>query len=89
MLRLYKYRSFTMGADRERLKQMLISQELYCPTAVELNDPYDCNIGTADKFIGQLKKYGVFCTSGEKHNDILLFSHYADKHTGLCLVFQE
>jgi len=88
MFRLYKYRSFTTGTDRKRLKRILIRHELYCPTPVELNDPYDCNIGTADQFIGQLIKFGVFCTSGEKHNDILLFSHYADKHTGLCLVFQ-
>lgn len=87
-LRLYKYRPFTTETDRDRLRRVLTHREIFCQTSRELNDPYDCNIGTADHLMHHLVRFAVFCTSGENHNDILLFSHYADKHTGLCLVFE-
>jgi len=32
--------------------------------------------------------YGVLCLS-EKSDDILMWSHYADSHKGMCLVFEE
>jgi hypothetical protein len=35
-----------------------------------------------------LLKFSVFCACGDKHDDILLFSLYADKHTGVSLEFK-
>ncbi len=32
--------------------------------------------------------YGIFCTS-KKCNDILMWSHYADSHKGMCIGFHE
>ena len=87
-LRLYKYRSFTTEVDRQRLKSILENRELYCSLPSELNDPYDCNIGTADHLMHLIVDSALFCMSGEVHNEILLFSHYADKHTGLAFVFE-
>lgn len=87
MVKLFKYRRFRSETDKDRVCQLLCRQEIYCPTPYELDDPYDCNIGIADHLMGRLVKFGVFCACGDKHNDILLFSHYADKHTGVCLEF--
>ena len=88
MLKLYKYRSFLTRTDKGRLRSLLENQEIYCSTPDKLNDPYDCNIGTADHLLGHLVKVGVFCLSGPKHNDILLFAHYANQHKGICLEFE-
>ena len=87
MLKLFKYRCFTSQTDKDRVNDILLRQEIYCSTPVELDDPYDCNIGTAAGLMGMLVNHAVFCTCGDQHNDILLFSQYADRHTGLSLVF--
>lgn len=34
-----------------------------------------------------LKKLGVACFSGENADHVLMFSHYADRHKGIALVF--
>jgi hypothetical protein len=88
MLKLYKYRAFSNQIDRDRLRQLIETQQLFCSIPSDLNDPYDCNIGSADHLMHYLVKLGVFCTSGANHNDILLFSHYADRHRGACLEFE-
>jgi hypothetical protein len=87
MLTLFKYRCFTNQTDKDRIRNILMRQEIYCSTPDELDDPYDCNIGTADGLMGMLVTHAVFCTCGDQHNDILLYSQYADRHTGLALVF--
>jgi len=87
-LRLYKYRSFTTEVDRQRVKGILQNRELYCSLPSELNDPYDCNIGTANHLMHMIVDSALFCMSGEGHDEILLFSHYANKHTGFAFVFE-
>lgn len=87
MLTLFKYRNFTSQTDKDRVRDILMRQEIYCATPAELDDPYDCNIGTAADLMGMLVTHAVFCTCGDQHNDILLYSQYADRHTGLALVF--
>ena len=87
-LRLYKYRSFTSDVDRQRVKDIFQNRRLYCSLPSELNDPYDCNIGTADHLMHMIVDSALFCMAGEGHDEILLFSHYSDKHTGLALVFE-
>ena len=47
------------------------------------NDPFDCNY---DKKIKQLlSNKGVYCFSA-KNDNILMWSHYANKHKGFCLI---
>jgi hypothetical protein len=87
MLTLFKYRCFTTETDKDRVRDILLRQEVYCSTPAELDDPYDCNIGTAAHLMDMLVTHAVFCTSGDRHNDILLFSQYADRHIGMALVF--
>lgn len=87
-MRLYKYRCFRMAIDKDRFRDIIEGQRVYCPTPDKLNDPYDCNIGSADHLMGCLVKLGVFSVSGPGHDDILLFSYYAGDHTGVCLEFE-
>ncbi len=87
-MKLYKYRCFRTPTDKDRLRDIVERQQVYCPTPDKLNDPYDCNIGSADHLLGMLVKLGVFSASGLGHDDILLFSYYAGEHTGVCLEFE-
>ncbi len=87
-LRLWKYRSLETLEKKGHVKSLLVDRKLYCPLPSELNDPYDCNIGTANHLMGMIKKCGVFCLSGNKGDDILLFSLYANDHRGLSLEFE-
>lgn len=87
-MRLYKYRSFTTSTEKDRLRDIIENQRVYCPTPDKLNDPYDCNIGTADHLLSCLVNLGIFSASTQGHDDILLFSYYAGEHTGVCLEFE-
>ena len=69
------------------MRDIISNQRIYCSNIENLNDPYDCNIGSADHLLGHLKKYGVFSASGPDHDEILMFSYYAGGHTGVCFEF--
>lgn len=46
-------------------------------------------ISQHDQYVkDRITGYGIFCTS-KKCNDILMWSHYADSHKGLCIGFNE
>ena len=87
-MKLYKYRPIGTQIDKERLCDIIENQRIYCPIPKKLNDPYDCNIGTADQLLGHLVNLGIFSASGQGHDDILLFSYYGGEHTGVCLEFE-
>lgn len=88
--RVYKFVRSTYGIkslEKKRLKVTLIE---------ELNDPFDISaVDTTDPgvaravsdLVTQLKgKIGLICLSRNWDN-ILLWSHYGDSHTGICLGF--
>lgn len=84
-MRLYKYKSLATEEERKYVARAIIDRELYCGDPSEFNDPFDCNIAVHLK--AYLKELGVLCLSGGKADQVLMFSHYADRHRGLCLVF--
>ena len=65
---------------------IITKRELYFSDPNKFNDPYDCKI--AEYLNKYLKPYYVLCFSTDKCDKILMFSHYADCHTGLCLQFE-
>ena len=94
--KLYKYRGFC-----ERTKELLTSKTLWVPTADRLNDPFEFGFqlqsnevngtridsGSLANAREEMKKYGVLCLS-ERNDNILMWSHYAASHQGLCLEFE-
>ena len=89
-MRLYHFLSAEYALDdikKQRIKISLIP---------DLNYPFEINpinLSTPKQrqlwggFVRDLgKKFGVVCMS-KKWNNPLLWSHYADKHYGLCLGF--
>jgi len=132
--KLYKYRSLSTDVERDRARDILLGNQLYFPTRLGFNDPFDCRIslswavnedemekkllevyersppkglkGTVKDFLKNcredgsiakllegdssqrltekgLDKPGILCLS-EKADDILMWSHYAENHRGIC-----
>jgi Protein of unknown function (DUF2971) len=76
---------------------MLAHKTLFFQSPAEFNDPFDCKLplfgeGDIDNRTQEVaweeyrKKIGVFCLSCY-NDDIVLWSHYADKHKGVVLAF--
>lgn len=67
--------------DRERLLQLFKENRLYLPSPSQFNDPFDCSLDEPTRLT--FIECGMGCFSAKKDN-ILMFSHYADHHRGLC-----
>lgn len=94
--KLYKYFSFNAQS-----LSIIINKEIWAPKVKLLNDPFEFYFHLNDKNIDDIpidqksiesakdaiKEYGVICLS-EINNDILMWSHYADRHTGFCIEFE-
>ena len=78
--RLYRYTKYI----EEYVGQLLECGLLKLSSPLDFNDPWDCNYDFKVK--GLLKNVGISCFS-EEDNNVLMYSHYADKHTGICVEF--
>ncbi len=88
--RVYKFMSAEYGISNLETRRLKLS------TIDDLNDPFDlCAIDTTDPILEELVeanvanfrgRIGLLCFSRNWDN-LLLWSHYAGSHTGLCLGF--
>jgi hypothetical protein len=75
---LYRYAPF----NPERLEHLFTAHELYLPSPSQFNDPFDCSLDEETRLT--FIECGMGCFSA-KNDNILMFSHYADHHRGICL----
>ena len=94
--KLYKYVSYN-----EHSLSILINREIWCPKAKSFNDPFEFHFDlTQDSIDGipidqislenakeDMKELTVICFS-EINDDILMWSHYTQGHTGFCIEFE-
>jgi hypothetical protein len=87
-VRAYKYLSSEFALKTVVEHRMKISE------FADMNDPFELagvmfsDRSVYDSFVGLVnEKWGALCLSKEWNNP-LLWSHYADKHKGLCLGFE-
>ncbi|MBI4775252.1 MAG: DUF2971 domain-containing protein [Deltaproteobacteria bacterium] len=78
---LYRYEKL----NQKRLERLFTAGELFLSSPSSFNDPFDCSFDeeTRSAFIG----CGMKSLCAERNN-ILMFSHYADNHQGVCLGFE-
>ena len=95
--KLYKYRRFY---GNQNTMDILNKRSVWFPSAHNLNDPFEFSFdfkvmsiegvkidrASLDVAKATMKNYGVFSLS-EPNNNILMWSHYADEHRGICLEF--
>ena len=82
---LYKFCALD-PKNAKYVRQMIVERELYFSDPSKYNDPYDCKIGRHLR--SHLEPFGVLSLSTEGCDMILMFSHYANRHRGLCLQFE-
>lgn len=80
---------------------ILINKQIWCPKAKSLNDPFEFHFYLTQDSIGGIpidqkslenaqeavKEMPVICFS-EVNDDILMWSHYTQGHTGYCIEFE-
>jgi len=92
------YRYFPLGPDNktwfDRVRDTLENQRLYCPCPTQLNDPFDCAIklanGDSDReagIQGRIDKQAGVVSFSACGDHVLMWSHYASHHRGICLEF--
>lgn len=77
---IYRYMRF----HPDRVRELLADGKLFMPCPAMLNDPFDCSLDEPTRLTFIECAIGSFSTVP---NDILMFSHYADNHRGLCIGF--
>ncbi len=85
----YKYRSLQ---NFKNFVDIILNRRLYAAAFEDLNDPMEgiyLYSGTMDKaaeneIYSQKKKLRI-CSLGADHDDILMWSHYADGHKGVAI----
>jgi hypothetical protein len=77
---LYRYIRFRADWARELLSE----GKLFMPCPAMFNDPFDCSLDESVRLTFIESAIGCFSTIPD---DVLMFSHYADNHRGLCVGF--
>jgi hypothetical protein len=74
---LFHYTRF----NQQHLSQLFCDNELYLPSPSQFNDPFDCSLDEPIRLA--CIEWGIGCFSA-KNDNILMFSHYANDHRGIC-----
>ncbi|MHB1528005.1 MAG: DUF2971 domain-containing protein [Acidiferrobacteraceae bacterium] len=95
------YRYFPLGPDNEtwgnRMRDTLEQHHLYWPLRSQLNDPFDCAVkletrdgDNSDReagIQGRVDKQAGILSFSKRNDHVLMWSHYANSHRGMCLEF--
>lgn len=95
---LFKYKSIS-GDSFKYTQDIFLNKRIYLPEVLQMNDPTEglFTLELEDKnnhltkyanerYIDATKRLGIFSLS-ESNNNILMWAHYADNHTGICIEF--
>lgn len=71
----------------------LENNQLYFGYPPEFNDPFDCKmydekVSSPYRILFELKNVPRVCCFSQRCDNILMWSHYADYHKGICLCFR-
>jgi hypothetical protein len=77
---IYRYMQF----HPDRIHALLAEGKLFMPCPAMFNDPFDCSLDELTRLTFIESAIGCFST---KPDNVLMFSHYADNHRGICVGF--
>jgi hypothetical protein len=83
---LYKYQSFSMNA-----LSSLANNYLYFASPDQLNDPFDVASKSLEKQFDNLelnKEEFKLCSLSKINDNKLMWSHYTNEHTGICIGYK-
>ncbi len=84
-MKLYNYHKIDIN-----LLKSLHKQGNWYSRVEKLNDPYELflNDNTDTQVYNRFKKAILVCSFSKNRNEILMWSHYADNHKGVCLEWE-
>lgn len=68
----------------DRIHELLAKGKLFMPCPAMFNDPFDCSLDELTRLTFIESAIGSFSS---KPDNVLMFSHYADNHRGICVGF--
>lgn len=77
---LYRYMPF----HPDRMHELFAEGKLFMPCPAKFNDPFDCSLDEPIRLSFIERAIGCFSAVAD---NVLMFSHYADNHGGLCIGF--
>lgn len=91
---LYKYQPIGSGEMRAKRVQTIKREEIWASRVKYLNDPFEFKMIYANQENDEIREFyedvlyrnEIICLSG-KWNDKLMWAHYADSHTGMCVEY--
>lgn len=102
-MRIFKYFSSNTAEKCEFARNLFSKGELYFSSINKFNDPFEFSFQLYDQtkikrwgskelavlsiLLPNIYNYGVACFS-RSHDNILMWSHYADGHSGICVEFE-
>lgn len=90
---LYRYRSMSTPAARERAREIIVESQLYCAALHTFDDPFEARFISlpdptfADRYRSSLANEFSACCFSEPADHGLLWSLYAEGHSGICIEF--
>lgn len=98
-MKLYKYFPLNDHPRRKTwLTSLLLRGEFYLSSLDDLNDPFEFSFGTMpvsktgyrtliDALHDKTRNDGIICLS-QKNDNVLMWTHYAERHSGICIEFE-
>lgn len=77
---IYRYMTYR----KDRMETLLRDGRLFFPSPALFNDPFDCSFDPPMRLSMIEFAIGCFSTIAD---DVLMYSHYADNHRGVCIGF--
>ena len=92
--RLYKYQPIGSGQMRAKRIQTIKKEQIWASRVKYLNDPFEFKMLYADQKNNNVREFyedvlnrnEIICLSS-KWNDKLMWAHYAESHTGMCIEY--
>ena len=85
---IYKYLSMSDHTSWTRRRKLIAERTLYFSEPDSFNDPWDLELSKHPALRHNVRpEIRMFCLSGERRDDALMFAHYGDSHRGIRLAF--
>ena len=84
-MKIYRFRNISINTYRE-----LITRKVWFSRYAYLNDPFEGNYinNSGQNDLDEILKDFEICSYSKRKNNLLMWSHYADSHKGVCLEYE-
>lgn len=93
--KLYKYFNIDGEIDAgdygitrlDIIRNILVTNSIYVPSLHQLNDPFEEQLSSSGGILSTSEEQSGVLSFTTSHKNNLMWSHYSNTHSGICLVF--